>query len=127
MNPYFHALSSAARYGGTADNYLPLHQWFDESKAFLPDFRHRALRHHAEGIFLAERIFGPTITSSLGREVPTRFLGEQHVMEDLGWIPTAQDWLTCIAPRPWMLKAGKLLHTIEPTGPRSQPSSAAAL
>jgi hypothetical protein len=124
MNPYFHALSSAARYGGAADRYLPLHQWFDESKAFFPDFRHRALRHHAEGIFLAERIFGPTITSSLGREVPTRFLGEQHVMEDLGWIPTAQDWLECIAPRPWMMKAGRLLHTVEPTGPRSEPTSA---
>ena len=33
----------------------------DESKAHFPDFRHRALRHHTERIFLAERIFGVTV------------------------------------------------------------------
>jgi hypothetical protein len=49
---YHHALSSVKKWGGTAENYLPLHQWFDESKAITADFRHRALRHHAEGIFM---------------------------------------------------------------------------
>ena len=98
MNPYHHALSSVAKYGGVADDYLPLHAWFDESKAFLADFRHRALRHHAEGIFLAGGIFGPTLVNSDGREIPTRFVGEQHVKEDLGWIPTVQDWFSCIRP-----------------------------
>ena len=35
--------------GGTAEDYLPLHQWFDEpSKLITADFRHRALRHLAE-------------------------------------------------------------------------------
>ena len=51
-HPYHHALSSAKKWGGTADDYLALHQWFDESKAITADFRHRALRHHAEGIFM---------------------------------------------------------------------------
>ena len=110
MNPYHHALSSAARYGGTADDYLELHSWFDFSKAFFPDVRHRALRHHAEGIFLAERIFGPVITNSQGREIPTRFLGEQHVREDLKRIPTVQDWFRCLTLEPWMLVTGKLLY-----------------
>jgi lipopolysaccharide biosynthesis regulator YciM len=50
-HPYHHALSSVKKWGGTADDYLPLHQWFDESKAISADFRHRALRHHAENIF----------------------------------------------------------------------------
>ena len=49
---YHHALSSAKKWGGIADDYLPLHQWFDKSKAITADFRHRALRHHAEGIFM---------------------------------------------------------------------------
>jgi len=49
---YHHALSSVIKWGGTAEDYLPLHQWFDESKAITADFRHRALRHHAEGIFM---------------------------------------------------------------------------
>lgn len=26
---YHHALSSARKWGGTAEDYLPLHQWFD--------------------------------------------------------------------------------------------------
>ena len=50
---YHHALSSARKWGGTAEDYLPLHQWFDEpSKLITADFRHRALRHHAERIFM---------------------------------------------------------------------------
>ena len=49
---YHHALSSVKKWGGVAGDYLPLHQWFDESKAITADFRHRALRHHAEGIFM---------------------------------------------------------------------------
>ncbi|PTQ65124.1 DUF6915 family protein [Celeribacter persicus] len=46
-NCYHHALSSARKWGGAAEDYLPLHQWFDESKEITADFRHRALRHHA--------------------------------------------------------------------------------
>ena len=42
---YYHALSSVRKWGGTPDDYLPLHQWFDQSKAILADPRHRALRH----------------------------------------------------------------------------------
>src|SRR3546814_4640635 len=59
---YHHALSSVRKWGGSAEDYLPLHQWFDESKAITADFRHRALRHHPEGIFMLERFFGTTIT-----------------------------------------------------------------
>ena len=101
-HPLKHAESSAKRFGGSAEDYLAIHNWFDASKAFLADFRHRALRHHAEGIFLCERIFGPSITNSEGKAVPVRYIGEQHVKEDLGRIPTAQDWLTQIRPEPWM-------------------------
>jgi hypothetical protein len=101
-HPLKHAERSAGKFGGKPDDYLPIHNWFDESKAFLPDFRHRALRHHAEGIFLAERVFGVVIVNSDGRQIPVRYLGEQHVREDLGRIPTAQDWLLQIKPQRWM-------------------------
>lgn len=92
-HPYYHAQSSARRHGGEAADYLALHEWFDETKAHMPDPRHRALRHHAEGIFLAVQVFGVTIQNREGKEVPTRILGEQHVKEDLGYIPTVKDWL----------------------------------
>lgn len=101
-HPLEHAESSARRFGGKPEDYLVIHRWFDESKAFFPDFRHRALRHHAEGIFLAERIFGVTLTNLDGEVVPVRYIGEQHVREDLGRIPTVQDWFMEIKPHRWM-------------------------
>jgi hypothetical protein len=107
-HPYHHALSSVRKWGGQVHDYLPIHEWFDATKAILADFRHRALRHHAEGIFLCEKIFGVTITTSHGRTIPVRWIGEQHVKEDLGWIPTAIDWLMCIRPERWMNNAAKL-------------------
>ena len=90
------------KWGGSVEDYLPIHEWFDETKAHFSDPRHRALRHHSEGIFLMESIFGKTITLSSGRELPTRYVGEQHVSEDLGSIPAAADWLRAIAAEPWM-------------------------
>jgi hypothetical protein len=101
-HPLKHAESSARKFGGKAEDYLQVHNWFDESKSYLADFRHRALRHHAEGIFLCERIFGVAVTNSEGKQVPVRYIGEQHLREDLGRIPTAQDWLSEIRPQRWM-------------------------
>ena len=101
-NPYHHALSSARKWGGSAQDYLPIHQWFDATKELHGDFRHRALRHHAHGIFECEREFGTTITNSGGREIPTRWIGEQHVIEDCGRIPSVSDWLCNLRPQPWM-------------------------
>ena len=111
---YHHALSSVRVWGGTAEDYLPLHQWFHESKAITADFRHRALRHHAEGIFMLERFFGPTITLSTGRVVPVRLIGEQHVREDLGFIPSFADWVRCIRPEPWMGRAQPIHRNVDP-------------
>lgn len=102
-HPYHHAVSSARRHGGKPEDYLPLHNWFDQSKEHCADFRHRMLRHHSEGIFEAERVFGPTIINSDGRHIPTRILGEQHVKEDFaGRIPALSDWIRAIRPEPWM-------------------------
>ena len=61
-HPYHHALSSVRKWGGSVEDYLTIHTWFDGSKEITADFRHRALRHHAEGIFMAEKQFGTTIT-----------------------------------------------------------------
>lgn len=101
-HPYHHALSSAKRFGGAPEDYLAIHQWFDASKELMADPRHRALRHHAQGIFEAERVFGVAITNSAGRAVPVRLIGEQHVREDLGFIPSVEEWFRHIALQPWM-------------------------
>lgn len=99
---YHHALSSAKKYGGKAEDYQAIHDWFDASKELWADVRHRALRHHTQGIFEAERVFGVTITNSDGKQVPVRFIGEQHVKEDCGFIPTIQDWFCNIKTQKWM-------------------------
>ena len=113
-HPYHHALSSVRKWGGDVADYLPLHSWFDQSKAIEADFRHRALRHHAEGIFMLETIFGPTLTLSTGRVIPTRWVGEQHVKEDLGRIPSFADWVKAIRPLPWMGRARRIEREPEP-------------
>ena len=108
---YFHARSSARTFGGVPEDYLALHNWFDATKEAFGDFRHRALRHHAEGIFEAERLFGITLTNSAGKIVPVRYLGEQHVQEDCGGrIPSIADWLSRIEPEIWMSRGTRLGH-----------------
>lgn len=135
-HPHHHAVSSSRKWGGTPDDYIEIHNWFDETKALLADFRHRALRHHAEGIFLCERIFGHTIELSIcgrcglveaehpvietelfmprdcmefkAKVIPVRWIGEQHVQEDLGFIPSANQWLERIQAEPWMNRSRKL-------------------
>ena len=101
-NPYHHACSSAQRWGGTPEDYQAIHDWLDASKEFMPDFRHRALRHHAQGIFECERVFGHAIKNSAGRMIPVRWIAEQHVQEDCGRIPTIPDWFKHIRPEHWM-------------------------
>jgi hypothetical protein len=77
------------------------------------DPRHRALRHHAEGIFIFETLFGATIVNAGGRIVPVRLIGEQHVREDLGSIPSFADWARLITPQTWMLRGHRLDETFD--------------
>lgn len=111
MHPSHHAITSAKVFGGIAADYELIHDWFDATKEHFADCRHRALRHHSEGIFEAERLFGRMITNSAGREVPVRYIGEQHVKEDCaGRIPTIADWLRAMKIEPWMNRG----YRIEP-------------
>ncbi len=101
MNSWFHSQSSAKKWGGTPDDYLPIHTFIDSSKRTLGDVRHRALYHHTEGVFLCERIFGAAITIGHSK-VPVRLIAERHILEDLGWLPTPADYLNGLPLKPWM-------------------------
>ena len=104
-HPWHHAQSSARRFGGVPDDYLAVHGWFDQTKGHWADARHRAVLHSSFGIFLCEQFFGPTLKrASDGRHVPTRLIGEQHVLEALGRIPSVQDWLEGLPLQGWMLR-----------------------
>ncbi|MFZ3482129.1 DUF6915 family protein [Sphingomonas sp. 3-13AW] len=102
MNPYDHARSSAALHGGSWQDYHRLHSWFDETKAALCHFTHRALRHHTQGIEEAVRVFGATITNGDGACIPVSGLGRQHMDEDCQHVPDATEWLIDFRPPDWM-------------------------
>ena len=103
-----HCKSSVKHFGGKEEDYLAIHQWFDESKNHYGDIRHRALRHHTLGVQLCEQQFGVTITNSNGKKIPTRSVAEQHIIEDLGFIPSVQDWFQRITPAPWMASTKRI-------------------
>lgn len=104
-HPMFHAARSVERFGGVEADYQAIHDWFDASKAHMPDLRHRALRHHSEGIFLCEAVFGIAIVNADGKRVAVRQIAEQHVLDDLGWIPSVKDWLQHVEIQPWMARS----------------------
>lgn len=108
MKPYIHARNSVKRYGGTVEDYIAIHNWFDSTKAAYANFGHRAILHNTFGIFLAEQLFGTTLTNSDGKIVSVRDVGEDHVKEDCGGrIPTIEDWVGKLTPEPWMLGRGQ--------------------
>ena len=126
MKPYLHSISSAKKFGGNPDDYMPIHQWFDDTKAHCPDNRHRAIRHHSQGIFWCEEVFGIVITNSDNKQVSVRDIGEQHVLEDLGWIPTMMDYLCHLEIEEWMYAKNNLkpsINKVEPSPEYGLPSA----
>ena len=98
-----HAKTSVKLWGGKPEDYLKIHDWLDATKECFADFRHRALRHHSQGIFEAERVFGHVLINSDGKEVPVRYVCEQHIKEGCGGrIPMVSDWFRNIKPEVWM-------------------------
>lgn len=104
--PYFHALSSAKKYGGVWTDYMEIHNLLDSSKAAYPLHQHRALTHNSWFIgVILPRIFGETFRRESDNEiVNTRDIGEQHVLEDykMKFIPTVSDFLAELPLLPWM-------------------------
>ena len=93
MKPIIHARNSVKKWGGIENDYLPIHEWFDQTKAHMGDNRHRAILHNSFGIYLCEQVFGRTLVNSDGKEVHVRDIGELHVYEDLGSIPSIENYL----------------------------------
>lgn len=94
-----HTLSSMRKFGGSTERdyeeHSKLHKWMDSSKQYVAGPAHRMLYHHTAGIFLAEEIFGAHITMASGQKIPVRYVLEQHLVEDFGWIPSPVDWMRC--------------------------------
>jgi hypothetical protein len=102
MKPWIHAKSSARRYGGKPEDYLPIHDFMDSSKAHIADVRHRAIFHSSFGCYIVEKVFGTTLTNSDGKEYSVRDVAEDHIIEDLGRIPTVHEYFESMAIQPRM-------------------------
>lgn len=99
-------MSSTKRYGGKPEDYLPIHDLMDSSKAVIADSRHRALTHNSWFVgTILEKVFGNHIVNSDGKKVSVRQIGEDHVMEDFSnrFIPSAADYLNEMEYKAWMM------------------------
>ena len=103
MKPLVHAKNSARKHGGKWEDYIELHDFMDSSKSAHASMLHRAIFHSAFGIYIVEKVYGTAITNSEGKLVSTRDLAEDHVLEDLGFIPSLDHWLKNMTMQSWML------------------------
>ena len=111
MKPLVHAETTAKRFGGKSEDYQPIHDFFDMSKAAHADMRHRMFLHHSMGPYLAELVFGTYITNSDGDKVSVRDVAEHHIIEDLGNIPPFSKWCELLPLEPWMGQPQKITKT----------------
>lgn len=110
MKPWIHAKITAHHCGGVPEDYIEIHNFFDESKGHVADMRHRIFLHNTFGIYIAERTFGtvvngqrlPYITNSDGKIIQVRDIGEQHVLDDLGTIPSLDKCIAGLKLETWM-------------------------
>lgn len=102
MKPLLHSKASVAKYGGKAEDYQKIHDFIDSSKACHPDVRHRAILHSSFGIYITEQVFGTSIINSEGKEISVRDIAEDHVIQDLGFIPTVEKYLNNMTIQGWM-------------------------
>ena len=106
--PSVHARWSVQKFGGQLEDYLPIHQFLEDSRLHLPDSRHRVLLHTALGVQTVEEVFGLELTTS-DQTVPTRFVAEAHIKADLGFIPTVEEALDSLSLEPWMFRGAQAL------------------
>ena len=114
-NPLKHAQSSVKRWGGTVDNYLPIHELLDSPKATMNNNTSRFLTHNTWFAFtIIPKIFGYNITNSEGRGVDTVDIAMLHILEDFrNFVPTPQDYLKHMTVEAWMCNGVKPLDNPE--------------
>lgn len=122
MNSWYHAVTAAKKFGGSPEDYIEIESWIDSSKSVIGDVRHRSIYHHTLGVFLCERLFGTTITVDKEgphpREVPVRLIAELHIMQDLGWIPSPNDYIKEMTLKQWMGGSVKTEASLREVFPR---------
>lgn len=102
MKPFLHSKAHSRKYGGSPSDYADIDDFMDSSKSAFPDVRHRAILHSSFGCFIVEKVFGRTRINSEGKEYSPRDIAEDHIIQDLGFIPTVEQYLRNMATQVWM-------------------------
>lgn len=102
MKPFLHARLSVKKHGGKIEDYMAIHDFIDSSKISVPDVRHRAMLHSSWGCYLVERLFGNVAVNSDNKQYSPRDIAEEHILQDLGTIPTLERWLNTMPIEGWM-------------------------
>lgn len=126
MKPYLHGNVSVKKWGGIASDYQEIHDFIDLPKSAHPSMKHRAILHNSLSPYICEMIFGhreweffgswwnpfswsqweyvkhPYIINSDGKKVQVRDIAEQHIIDDMGRIPTLSDYLDDMPFYSWL-------------------------
>ena len=107
--PIIHAKNSAARFGGIPEDYLDIHQFLDSSKSSFSDARHRTITHNIWFcVEVIPRVFGAERVNSSGTKYIPKDVAEFHIIEDIGHVPTIQDYLENMELTEWMKGASNV-------------------
>ena len=117
MKAYLHSRVHAKKYGGKPEDYADIDDFIDSTKQAVADVRHRAILHSAFRCFIVEQVFGRTRVNSDGKTYSPRDIAEDHIQQDLGFIPSMEKYLNCMHIEPWMSgtqKSNKIPQQIIP-------------
>lgn len=113
MKPFIHAKIDVKMFGGKKEDYYDIHEFIDSSYHVIPDIRHRALLHNQFGLMMVEKLFGQCRVNSDGRDYSPRAVAENHILGDLGFIPTVEHYFKNMTIVPWMSGTLKPRRTIK--------------
>ena len=109
-SPLIHAKSSIKRWGGTVEDYLPIHENLDNVKGTGHNLTARLITHNGYYCYnVIPKIFGYEIINSDGKRVDTVDVALLHVAEDyrMKGVPSIQDIVQHIDIQPWMVNGAK--------------------
>lgn len=115
-NPLIHSKSSVKRWGGKVEDYLPIHELLDSTKATMHNQTARFLTHNTWFAYtIVPKIFGYNIINSDGRSVDSVDIAMLHIAEDfrMKFVPSPQDFLQHMQVQAWMCNGVKVLDSME--------------
>lgn len=113
MKPYDHAEASARKFGGIWEDYIEVHEWFDQFRASVPSPAHRMFLHNTIGVLICEQVFGKFLQNSDGTRHAIRDIAESHIIQDVGIVRSPQDWLNNVDDLEFMKPFAAKLEQLE--------------